>query len=86
LFRGLTGLDRSGLGSADCDISLGDGGGDGVDVVDKKVGPCSAGTVGTGESTFSGKNGMAFSTARLLSRVENRFGSGAVIVVCCSWD
>jgi hypothetical protein len=35
---GLMGLDRSGLGNADLDIVVGDGGGDGVDVVERKVG------------------------------------------------
>jgi hypothetical protein len=38
LSRGLTGLDRSGLGNANLDIVGGDGGGDGVDVVERKVG------------------------------------------------
>jgi hypothetical protein len=41
LFRGLTGLDRSGLGRAGLDIASGVGGGDGVDDVDKNVGPWS---------------------------------------------
>jgi hypothetical protein len=39
LFLGLTGLDRSGLGRAYLDISSGVRGGDGVDDVDKNVGP-----------------------------------------------
>jgi hypothetical protein len=34
----LKGLDRSGLGNADRDIAGGDGGGDGVEVVDRNVG------------------------------------------------
>jgi hypothetical protein len=38
LSRGLIGFDRSGLGNADLDIVGGDGGGDGVDVVERKVG------------------------------------------------
>jgi hypothetical protein len=38
LSRGLTGLDRSGLGNANLDIVGGDGDGDGVDVVERKVG------------------------------------------------
>jgi hypothetical protein len=39
LFRGLTGFDRSGFGNDDLDMAFGDGGGEGVDVVDKNVAP-----------------------------------------------
>jgi hypothetical protein len=39
LFRGLMGLERSGFGRACLDISSGVRGGDGVDEVDKNVGP-----------------------------------------------
>ena len=38
LFSDLIGLDLSGLGNADLEMLGGEGGGDGVDVVDKKVG------------------------------------------------
>jgi hypothetical protein len=41
LFRGLTGFDRSGFGNSNFDMVFGDGGGEGVDVVDRKVGPWS---------------------------------------------
>jgi hypothetical protein len=62
LFLGLTGFDRSGFGNTDLDIAFGDGGGEGVDVVDRNVGPCS---VMTGEDAWSGKNGIAFSIGLL---------------------
>lgn len=37
--RDPTGFDRNGLGNVDLDMAFGDSGGDGVDSVDKKVGP-----------------------------------------------
>lgn len=48
LLRGLTGFDRSGLGKASLDIACGDDGGDGVDAVERNVGP---GSVVTGGAT-----------------------------------
>jgi hypothetical protein len=39
LFRGLTGLERSGFGNEAPNICIGDEGGDGVDVVERNVGP-----------------------------------------------
>jgi hypothetical protein len=42
LVRGLTGFDRRGLGNVGRDMAGGDGGGEGVDVVERKVGPGSA--------------------------------------------
>lgn len=39
LVRGLTGLERNGFGNAGLNIIVGEEGGDGVDVVERKVGP-----------------------------------------------
>jgi hypothetical protein len=39
LFRGLIGLERSGLGRVDLDIASGEGGGDGDDEFERNVGP-----------------------------------------------
>lgn len=39
MLRGLTGLDRSGLGYPSPGICGGEGGGDGVEAVERKVGP-----------------------------------------------
>lgn len=39
LLRGLTGLERRGLGNVALEVSRGVGGGDGVDEAERKVGP-----------------------------------------------
>jgi hypothetical protein len=49
LFSDLIGLDLSGLGNADLEMVGGEGGGDGVDVVDRKVGRSQS----PGDSTIS---------------------------------
>lgn len=55
LFRALTGFDRNGLGNVDLDMVAVDGGGDGVEVVDRKVGPnnCSGDSVSIAPSCRS---------------------------------
>jgi hypothetical protein len=77
LFPVTIGLARSGLGSASCTVSAGDDGGDGVDVVERKVGP-RAGE--TGDTACSCKSECAFATDRDASRVDGLFGTTDEIV------
>jgi hypothetical protein len=71
LFRGLTGFERSGLGKGNRDMTCGDDGGDGVDVVERNVGP---GSEETGNASWSCRKGIAFSTACVDRRVDALLG------------
>jgi hypothetical protein len=67
LICGLTGFDRRGFGNAGRDIIRGDAGGDGVDAVERKVGPSSA---GSGDSDLASGNEVGLSTGRAACRVD----------------
>ena len=76
LVYGLTGLDRSGFGNGIFINVCGEGGGDGVDVVERKVGPgpCSA-----GDSSWSCGYGLVRSIGCDIGRKDARIGCGDAI-------
>jgi hypothetical protein len=77
LLRGSIGFDRSGLGNADLDMACGEGWGDGVDVVERKVGQ---GSMEIGDHAWSCKNGTACSKDWVGFAAEFRMGLGEAMV------
>lgn len=76
LVRGLTGLDRNGFGNAGLNIIVGEAGGDGVDVVERKVGP---GPSSTGEVGYSSEYGAALPIGCDTGRDRALLGCGDAI-------
>lgn len=78
MVRGLTGFDRSGLGYLSAGSFGGEGGGDGVEAVERKVGPRGTENIdGTGESATLA---LAKSSACDCGREDVRIGWGRAIM------